>query len=503
MFYKAPIPKTEKKKVNVSMWDVWLFHHEGTYYLYSLGATDQPGSNNYYMMARSPDGVHWRDIGLVLKADTEAKEGETSYMGTGATWRNPVPGGKPAFQINYSNSRVVNTPAGLGRRQTIFFAQSDDLIHWTKCGPKSEFVPDNRWYQPDGRWDCIWAIPRPGGGLYGYWTATPKPETGGQFGFGESLDGITWKALEPPKVDAGYPVTGMGEVGAIEKIGDRYVMLFGVYAHMETLWAGTPQGPFTAATRNRVCLDGLPHTYFARFFPSPAGLLVCHHSIARDEQVYFAPLKSALVDNEGTLRLGWWKGNEKMKHQPIEFNPPAIENPTAPIAWIEKAFDAQAGVILEGELVLPAAKDGRRGLYIQCDQRQGFASNPVSPASMWATNPLYTESNKSQGAAVLIDSEGVAELGTMKADGSDFKGEKKVNREMAFGSPATFRLLVQGALMEFYLDDILIECYSLPTPATGRIGLIPGGQPSSIRALKAWTARVQPESGAAPVGPRN
>ncbi|MHC4983439.1 MAG: hypothetical protein ACYTF6_09780 [Planctomycetota bacterium] len=27
-------------------------------------------------------------------------------------------------------------------------------------------------------------------------------------------------------------------------------------------------------------------------------------------------------------------------------------------------------------------------------------------------------------------------------------------------------------LIEFHLDDILIECYSLPAAATGRIGLI-------------------------------
>jgi hypothetical protein len=165
---------------------------------------------------------------------------------------------------------------------------------------------------------------------------------------------------------------------------------------------------------------------------------------------------------------------------------PAAANPAPPIAWIEKAFDAQAGVILEGKLLLPAAKDGRRGLYIECDQRPGFVSGTRPTASGWATNPIYVESNKGHGVAVLIDADGLAELGTMKADGSDFKADLKVNREMAFGSPATFRLLLKGALMEFYLNDILIECYSLPTPATGRIGLIPGNQQKSIGSLKAW-----------------
>ena len=85
---------------------------------------------------------------------------------------------------------------------------------------------------------------------------------------------------------------------------------------------------------------------------------------------------------------------------------------------------------------------------------------------------------------MLIDSTGVAELGPMKADGTGFKAEKPVDREMTFGSPAAFRLLVKGSLMEFYLDDILIESFALPANATGRIGLI--NAVDTMGTLKAW-----------------
>ena len=74
----------------------------------------------------------------------------------------------------------------------------------------------------------------------------------------------------------------------------------------------------------------------------------------------------------------------------------------------------------------------------------------------------------------------------MKADGAGFRPEKTVDREMRFGAPARFRLVLKGVLMEVYLDDFLIECYSLPAPATGRLGLIPGNQRNSIGALRAW-----------------
>jgi hypothetical protein len=88
------------------------------------------------------------------------------------------------------------------------------------------------------------------------------------------------------------------------------------------------------------------------------------------------------------------------------------------------------------------------------------------------------------GVGLLIDSTGVAELGPMKADGTDFKAEKRVDREMKFRSSAVFRLLVKGSLTEFYLDDILIESFALPANATGRIGLI--NAEDTMGTLKAW-----------------
>ncbi|MEI6217275.1 MAG: hypothetical protein WCP86_00085 [bacterium] len=127
---------------------------------------------------------------------------------------------------------------------------------------------------------------------------------------------------------------------------------------------------------------------------------------------------------------------------------------------LSRKFDAVSGFVLEGKLQLPTPLGAPRGLYI--------------------------EHGKGMGTAILFKSEGRAELGSMAADGTGFRPEKTVDREMRFGEPAEFRLLLQDALMEIYLDDFLIECYSLPAPATGRIGVIPGNQRNSIFDLKAW-----------------
>jgi hypothetical protein len=432
------------------MWDVWLYLHEGTYYLFYLANRPSNRWDNI-SLATSPDGVHWTEHGPIL-----TKRDDAVWMGTGSTWRSPDYDTDKKFFLNFSEER--------GPQQTIFFAESKDLLHWTRLDDRYEFKPDPRWYNVDrgnnSRWDCIYTIAREGGGLYGYWTATPKDGTGGRFGFGESEDGVTWKALPPPRVEG----VGHGEVGAIEPIGDRCYMMFGAGGRMVTLVAERPEGPFRAAERNFNLLTG--HTYFSRFFPTPDGVLVSHHSIARDGPVYFAPLKATHVDAQGTLRLVWWNGNEPLKHEPVEVETPAPTGEAAPaIAMLEPSFDVDRGVVMEGIVALPAPEEaGRSGLYV--------------------------EFRADRGTAILLGAAGKAELGPLGADGTDFTAEKRVDREMQFGRTARFRLLLKHSLLEFYLDDVLIECFSLPGRATGRIGLIGHRDGRPVKDIRAWHCRL-------------
>jgi hypothetical protein len=431
MFYKPTKPETGH------IWDTWLYLHEGVYYLYYLAATrrptpDQPWDNT--SLATSTDGVHWTEVGPIV-----VKKPEATWMGTGSTWANPTPekggsGDGKRFQMNFSE--------WTGPRQTIFFAESDDLQTWTRLGDEYEFVQDERWYHPEGRWDCIWTIDRPGGGLYGYWTATANNETDGQFGFGESEDGLHWAALKPPVVYGFDKPDAGGEVGAIEKFGDKYFMMFG-YGQMHTLLADDPAGPFHMASVNTKLLGG--HTYFSRFLATDDDLLVNHHSICRDGAVYMAPLKRAEMDADGAIRLMYWDGNDALKGDAFNVASPAEVCDTG-AAMLPTTFDSQTGFILEGDLTLPATGEPARGLYIECEP--------------------------GKGSAILIDPEGVATLGDMNADGSDLEVLFTENRECAFGSSARFRLMLQRDLIEFYLDDVLIECFSLPSSATGQLGVI-------------------------------
>lgn len=434
MFYRP------RHKATGEMWDTWLYWQEGTYYLYYLAKSADQWDN--ISMATSPDGIHWNEIGPILR-----KGDGVTWMGTGSTWKSPDVATGDRFQMNFSEWKES--------RQTIFFAVSNDLIHWRRLGAEYEFVQDERWYERLGRWDCIWTIPRPGGGLYGYWTASPKLETGGRFGFGQSLDGINWEALPPPKVHGATE----GEVGAIEELCGRYYMMFGNYPHMVTLVAERPDGPFHVARKNRALLGG--HTYFSRFFPVPEGMLVNHHSIARDGHIYMGLLKRAAVDGEGVLRLAWWEGNATIRQQRTEVEMPSAHSQEESVQMLARTFIAAEGLVVECRLLLPPTPfAARRGLYIECAG--------------------------GTGTAVLFDAQGRSEFSQTDPRGSVYTVEQRVDREMSFAGSVHLRLVLAHSLMELYLDDILLECFSLPSAATGRLGLIPGDAPCAFSELIAW-----------------
>jgi|SanBayMetagenome_1026888.scaffolds.fasta_scaffold00571_6 hypothetical protein len=446
MFYKPTSPETG------GMWDSWVFYHAATYYLYTTSNAGGKLLDNV-SMASSPDGVHWTEIGRVF-----SRHPDSDWLGTGSTWKSCNFDKDGKFFMDFCERRDK------GRRpQEIYFAESTDLIHWKRLDDTHVFASDPRWYAP-GCWTTIWTLPRPGGGLFGYWTCTTKPETGGSFGFGESVDGLTWKALPPPKAEG----VGFCELGAVEKIGNKYYAMVGVDGRMRTLVADRPEGPFSPATKNLRLLGGdkakSPRgqffAYFTRFCRTPDDLLVNHHTIARDGQVYLGLLKSAVVDVQGTLRLGWWKGNEKLKDDATVL---PISKPTVTagphVTLLGETFDVGAGIILEGRLAMPASAE-------------------AAPAG------IYISYGEATGSAIRVHAGGRCEIGEMNADGSDWNPENLVDREMDCGTAPTFRLLLKKSVLEFYLNDILIECYSMPAKATGRIGLLGG-----VGELKAWNCK--------------
>ena len=436
-------------KEHGGLWDVWVFHANDTWYLF-YGAA-KPG----FGTATSKDGVHWKECPPVAAANWRGG-------GSAFTWKSPnfKKDGK------YQCDRRIN----VGGRPAIVITESTDLLNW-KVRDKIYYRPDPRWYSQTKRWICISPVPRPGGGYYGYCTATAKDGSRWCIGFGETLDGVHWKSLAPARIEWGkwgkFPASYV-ELGGAEFIKGKYYLLInlshaqGKGSRMIAFSSDKPEGPFVVTKKNPEAVYGDVH--FSRFGRSPNEILVVQHFMAPDG-TYMAPIKEALVDKAGTLRLGYWKGNEAMKGKAVSVKTPEAGKP---LASLNHSFNAGKGFVIEGTIKLPPEGD---------KQLPG----------------IYLESGEKRPTVLQTTAKGTSRIGTVQKDGSDFQlrkskivwcGPAEVDREMKFGPAVKFRLLVRKSMIEFYMDDILFHIRALKHAPTGKVGIV-GGR-GSVSGLKAW-----------------
>jgi hypothetical protein len=425
------------------IWDTWLYYHDGKYYMYYLAGSR--GHWDGHELATSDDGVHWKEYGVVVKPRSG-----TTWMGTGHIWKAP--------DFDTTHRWVMNYSECFGRKQDIMFVTSRDLLNWTKVDEKYRFVQDARWYRADGRWDCIDAIPRGDGSLYGYFTADPDQIRLNYrpcgFGFAESKDGIAWKALPPVAGDLD------GEFGGIQKIGEKYYILI---SEGRVGVGDTPQGPFHAQKKNPNAFGRGCDIYFPRFFhTAPGGPLVNHFYTGGT--VFAAPLKDVAVDGEGILRLRWWKNNERLKAHPLETTLVAAGKPYAPsLRMLDRKLDPGRTHVLEGALQavsLAAAGSGSHGIFF--DRGNG------------------------QGQCLLLAREAV-QFGEMNADGSDFKVRQTSRRDLDLGPLLKFRLVLKRDMMELYVNDWLMNLNRVS--CNGRIGFLGADDGTSFKDIKVWQSR--------------
>ncbi|MCX6877093.1 MAG: hypothetical protein NTW21_25275 [Verrucomicrobia bacterium] len=275
------------------------------------------------------------------------------------------------------------------------------------------------------------------------------------FGVATSSDGVHWK-------DRGIVRKETGS-GFIWKSPD--FQQDGKFQYNTVVFSYPGPGQRIGFLESSDLFDGDAH--FARFFSSPDGMLVVHFSLAKEQDTlcYMAPMKRAVVDQEGILRLAYWKGNDKLKGEAVAVKTPLLDGPPA---LLEPRFDVERGFILEGTIRLPDKESA---------QLPG----------------VYLESGEQRPTLVRMLPNGASQIGTVKPDGSDFQpraaeavwgGLAEIDRQISFGPTARFRILVRHGMLEFYLDDVLFHIRSLTQPATGKIGIV--GAPGSISDLQAW-----------------
>jgi hypothetical protein len=451
------------------LWDTWMYHHDGVFYLYHLATDCSPGEG--ICLATSSDGVHWQERGVIFP-----KSDEAAWLGTGSVWPHPTQAGR--FVMNFSEWLGPFTYGGSEGQQIIRFAVSDDLVHWTRLGEEFDFAPDARWYRKDegerSRWDCIYSFAE-NGRRYGYWTANPKESHPG-VGFGISDDGLRWQAHPPPSIEwIGTSRMSNMEAGAVERIGDEYFMMAGTWDHHEgkfgivTFVAKQPAGPFRPAQSNFFLLASPSKAaYFSRFFPYQNELLVNHHVMTREDVRYFAPLKRAVRDRNGTLRLHFWPQNETAKGERIDVACEAknigsleIENQVLQISAVTKDLPWQNGLWLETVL---HRGNGTVGLGIACEDGQVLA--------------------------MLLQPDNSVLFGLL-SNQNKWQLEDTVQRDYDFGDAPYVRLLVRETLLELYLDDVLIHCYHLTAPPSGELQWLRSHRQTTFPQIEAWQLNLE------------
>jgi len=463
------------------MWDNWLFQEDQYYLFFLMGLEEGPW--NAFGLATSIDAIHWKYHGPIVKQ----KHADATWMGTGYTWRSPVPG-VSKYYLNFSE--WFDSPDHPGQ-QKIYFCESDDLLHWTHLPDELASTPDPRYYRLNeggmSRWDTIHELKKPGGGLYGYLTANPKDILHGP-GLVESEDGIHWRCLPAPEMiwskreHAALMHRERGlEIGGIARFGNRYAMIISdSHFGMGIMWADKPEGPFTSQVKNFNFMpapkgpDKHSPVYYARFFFSRSGDTFFNiHAIAKPRAhgkephpVYTTPLKLARVDAEGILRAWWWQGNDLLKHVPLEMRlGPEVVHTGWILQPISPGYDVRKGVVVEAQFTIP--RPGQKvGLAIKL-------TNPFDIASLYEV--------------FLIGSDGSVEIGVIDLDEGEvpYDFEDHVDLEFPLVPDNKIHLLQRLGFVELYLNDQLLVQWSLAMWPSGEMAWMATASQAPV-SLVAW-----------------
>ncbi|PYR95459.1 MAG: hypothetical protein DMG16_30270 [Acidobacteria bacterium] len=484
-----------------SFWDPTVIYANNRYYMYTMYGGDG------VWLATSDDGVHWKDFGVVLKSQG---------FKNNRVWKQYIHKVGDRYILNHGAFTDQATNNNLLR-----FYESKDLIHWTYL---YEVPIDPNFYRSDGRWDHMYVVPkndaRLSDGYWGYVVADPIDHGG--FGMMESADGIHFKPVKAPEMISDFRIPTL-EIGGIKKLGNKYYLLggnvnhFGFYGYgVYTYVADSLTGPFRPDmdAYRLTGTSGIDGNYYIHVLAcfvkdSPEDLVsdpfTFRSSSGTDGQgTWFLPMRKAVVDAQGHLRLGYWKQNDLAKgsevladasQNVVTFPPGQTEsNPIVRVAatkdsvtvhtdkswrgipWLESDKTRKAVVVLNQRFDLD------QGVIVEGQIRANTLTKPWNDARKTYAGFYIEGSEKNTGTAVMLElgepQWRETKIGRVRTDTSfNFETVDVTGRNSATvtgldnGKDHSFRLWLRGGQMELYIDDMLMQSFFY-YKATGRIGFI-------------------------------
>jgi len=457
-----------------AMWDPSVIWHDGKYYSFMMYNKD--GQNGlkakHCLLATSTDGVHWKDEGIVIE-ERESARGCRFFKCFVARCGDK-------FIMDHGVAR----PEG---QDTLRFYESRDLKQWNYLFSNR---PDGRWYVRDGRWDHMYIIGKEQGtGYWGYAVATPKEGLIRGPGMLQSRNGTDWEVLPPAEMKWGDTRQRDMEYGGCERIGGKYYLIGGAGGYvskgysMYTLVSDGPRGPFGPdAETYRLCgTSGKTVTWLAAWARGKGELLISNYaSFSSDKWVpTMLPLRKPVVDKDGHLRLGWWKGNEALKGERLKLEKNAVElnardkNGNYQIVYLSETFDLDKGVVLEGRIrARPSGAEPAAGFVFEEGAGKSVA--------------IQLGIGRAEGRESHIGSLRTTAEGKMEFQSEDVTGKGCATvTGIDSGKEHRFRLLVRRGMFELYIDDMLMQTY-VYKPGSGRVGLVAHNANVVFRDVQAW-----------------
>ncbi len=480
-----------------AMWDPSVIWHDGTYYAFMMYNKDgRKGLDaKHCLLASSTDGVHWNDEGIV-------NEERESAMGC-KFFKCFVGRCGDKFIMNHGVSRP-------NAQDTLRFYESRDLKNWDYLFSSH---PDPRWYAQRRRWDHMYMLPKeegtPEAGYWGYVVAAPKEAPG--VGMMQSVDGRDWEALPPAPIEwpQGIKPRNHFEWGGCERIGDKYYLIGGGGRYlgnsysMYTLVADGPKGPFRFENEAyRLCGTSYGKSargsksliWLAAWARAKDELLISNYasfSFTDKGRPVLLPLRKPVVDKDGHLRLGWWKGNEALKGKPFTLKKKTVKLKTQPkksnyqIVYLSEEFDLDKGLVLEGRIkARPAASQQESNdTASKAKPAAGFVFEEGPGKSM----AIQLGIGQGEDRETHIGRLQTTAEGKMQFQSEDVTGGKGCATVTGIdsGKKHSFRLLVRRGMFELYIDDMLMQTY-VYEPGSGKVGFMAHNANVVFSNVKAW-----------------
>lgn len=456
-----------------AIWDPSVFWADGSYYAVFMYHPPGDKCTTCGFISHSQDGVHWTD-GWPITPEPTARYGGHFYK----AFIHKIGG---TFFMNHG----VREPNAW--QDMLRFYESPDLVNWTYIASTQ---PDPRWFEPTGRWDHMYVIPKdeahPDKGCWGYPVATTRSHLPRGCALTQTVDGRFWETVGPVPIEWGDIPSMDLEIGGVERIGDKFIMIGGFDSYlsdgysMYTFIADDPRGPFKPDRHmfrlcgsSGLCANGCLPSILAAWVRGKDGQRLISNSVKAPSGVWMLPLRNPVME-DGHLRLGWWPENDALKKDVIDL--PTRQQKLSPAlqqrqtSMLLDYSQLPSGMILEGKF--------------RCDLTEGQGS----------VGFVFDEgANRCLEIRLIVEASGrrLTVIGRYNIitgfTPADITAEGCATvRGFSPGQVHRFRLLASQDVFELYLDDLLAQTFIF-NPAHCRIGLVAtDGAQASFTELQAW-----------------